>query len=237
MSDSTEKPDYNPGLIHYKYGNGDGKSTSAFGMVIRALGHGFKPIIIQFLKKSIDRPGSNGLLENLHKLDFNVDDLIDKYLIPTSGDSENIAQSSVGDQSHGISQKGFDYGEYRTFNKVLEIPIIQLGTPNFVFSHQKPTDFELRRYKLGTALIKRLFSSDTADLVVLDEINTAIALNLIEKTAFIRILENKKEQIEVVMTGREEIPELIDMADYVTEFKEKKHPFQKKIYARKGAEY
>lgn len=47
----SDIPHLKKGLIHYYLGQGKGKTTSLIGLLIRALGHGFKPILIQFLKK------------------------------------------------------------------------------------------------------------------------------------------------------------------------------------------
>lgn len=46
----TNQSKLQKGLIHYYYGDGKGKTTTLIGLIIRALGHGLKPILIQFLK-------------------------------------------------------------------------------------------------------------------------------------------------------------------------------------------
>ena len=51
------------------------------------------------------------------------------------------------------------------------------------------------------------------------------------------MLKEKKPSIEIIITGRDEISEIISLADYVTFLEEKKHPFQKGILARPGIEY
>lgn len=238
MKKNDKKTKYNPGLIHYKYGNGPGKSTSAFGIVIRAIGHGLKPVIIQFLKKSLNSEEDIGINRNLTTLKIETEDLISKYELATSSNTpKQKIKKNKKSTIKGINRQGFDYGEYKSFVNILNIPVIQLGTPDFIFSKEEPNERDLNRYKFGLELIKRLLSSDSVDLVVLDEIITAMELKLVDKRSFIEILKNKNKNIEVILTGREKIPEIIDLADYVTEFNSIKHPFQKNIYARKGAEY
>ena len=75
------------------------------------------------------------------------------------------------------------------------------------------------------------------DFVILDEVNTAVHLNIIDVNRFKQILKERKDNIEVILTGRERINELIEISDYITEVKKEKHPFDKGITARKGVEY
>ena len=49
-------------------------------------------------------------------------------------------------------------------------------------------------------------------------------------------LKNRPEQLEVVMTGRNPKPELVELADYITNMNAVKHPFEKGVPARKGIE-
>ena len=51
------------------------------------------------------------------------------------------------------------------------------------------------------------------------------------------MIKNKKESMELVLTGRDVPQEVIDLADLVTEMKMIKHPFEKGIAAREGIEY
>jgi len=75
------------------------------------------------------------------------------------------------------------------------------------------------------------------DIVILDEINVAIQLKLIEVNDVIDILENKPKSLDLVLTGRNARDEIIDRADLVTEMREIKHPFQKGIKAKKGIDF
>jgi len=209
------------GLIHYIYGNGPGKTSSSFGKVIRAYGHGLKPIIIQFLKES------QGYLEkerkNLQDLPFNVQDLLEKY------------QNAFYKKSS--KNKGFTYGEYITFTEFLNIPLIQIGDVTFLMPDMESSPELIMKFKFGIELLERIFKSDNYDLVVLDEVNTAIKLGLIDVEELVPLLKNRNPKIEVILTGREKIPELIEIADYVTQIVEEKHPLKKGIKARKGIEY
>ncbi len=75
------------------------------------------------------------------------------------------------------------------------------------------------------------------DLVVLDEIIGAVSMNMIELEALIELINSKPETTELVMTGRDAQKELVELADYVSEIKCIKHPYEKGVKARKGIEY
>lgn len=75
------------------------------------------------------------------------------------------------------------------------------------------------------------------DLVILDEINNALHYSLISLARVIRLIENKPEHVEMVLTGRNAPAEVLDTADYVTEMTLVKHPFEKGISARRGVDY
>ena len=70
---------YKNGLIHYIYGNGAGKSTSSFGMALRAIGHGFKPIIIQFLKETKSISDVKKVIDEYITPNLNLNDLLTQY--------------------------------------------------------------------------------------------------------------------------------------------------------------
>jgi len=74
-------------------------------------------------------------------------------------------------------------------------------------------------------------------LLVLDEIISACNHGIISEESLVDFLKNRPADLEVVMTGRKPSQKLLDMADYVTEMKKIKHPFDKGIRARKGIEF
>ena len=75
------------------------------------------------------------------------------------------------------------------------------------------------------------------DLVVLDEINYAISYKMLDAGVVVEALKKKPETLHVILTGRNAHPEIVDLADLVTEMREVKHPYQKGILAQKGIEY
>jgi len=84
---------------------------------------------------------------------------------------------------------------------------------------------------------ENIIKSGKYHLVVLDEINCALAKNLIDINAVIKLLNEKPADVEVILTGRNAPQEIMDRADYVSEIKQVKHPWEQGIGARRGIEY
>ncbi|NIU02037.1 MAG: cob(I)yrinic acid a,c-diamide adenosyltransferase [Nitrosopumilaceae archaeon] len=91
------------------------------------------------------------------------------------------------------------------------------------------------RIALNTA--KEKICSGNYDLVILDEINYAVNLDLITVDDVMEIIKNKPIELDLVLTGNYAKPEIIDIADLVTEMTEIKHPFKKGIKAKKGIDF
>lgn len=73
-------------------------------------------------------------------------------------------------------------------------------------------------------------------LLILDEVIGALNAKVFEMSKLIEFLRHKPENLEVVLTGRNPAPELVEIADYVSEMKKIKHPMDKGIMAREGIE-
>lgn len=79
--------------------------------------------------------------------------------------------------------------------------------------------------------------SEEYDLVIMDEINNAVHYGLIEADRVLSLIKNRPGRLELILTGRSAPPDIIAAADYVTEMKQIKHPYEKGISARKGIDY
>ena len=76
-----------------------------------------------------------------------------------------------------------------------------------------------------------------ADLLILDEVISTFNYEVISQVRLLAFLQNKPSALEVVMTGRNPDQRLLELADYVTEMKKIKHPFEEGVPARKGIEF
>lgn len=74
-------------------------------------------------------------------------------------------------------------------------------------------------------------------LAVLDEVLDAVNGGMLPLESLLSFLDSRPEGLEVVLTGRDPHPELIARADYITEMKKEKHPYDQGLPARIGIEY
>lgn len=77
----------------------------------------------------------------------------------------------------------------------------------------------------------------TYDLIVLDEVVSAYGYGMLPREKFLEFLRLESNRCEFILTGRNPLPELAELADYMTEMKKIKHPFDEGIVARRGIEY
>ena len=106
------------------------------------------------------------------------------------------------------------------------------------FISEKPpdkVDVELARDALKKA--QEVVNNGDVDVVILDEINVALSLKLINIDEVLELIKKKPEQMELVLTGRKAPVEIVQAADLVTEMIEIKHPYNSGFKARKGIEY
>ena len=89
----------------------------------------------------------------------------------------------------------------------------------------------------GIKEVRDIIISDQYDVVILDEANIAIFYNLFSLEELIDVLMQKPESMEIIITGRYAMPELIEVADLATEMNEVKHYYKKGVQARLGIEY
>ncbi len=168
------------GVLVVNTGNGKGKSSSAFGMVARALGHGMKVAVIQFIKGS------------------------------------------------------FATGEEAFFRRFPELEYHVMGEGFTWETQDKERD---RKAALAAWTKASEFLADPAcDMVVLDELNIALKLGLVPKDRVLEALRARPSRQHVIVTGRGAPPELIEIADTVTEMRPVKHAFDAGVMAQKGIE-
>lgn len=131
--------------------------------------------------------------------------------------------------------KGMKYSELKTFEKFSsQIEIHQFGSGCFVFG--KPTEDDIKKATEGFELCYNKLISDKFDVVVLDEINVALSIGLISLEKVLKLMADKPEHVELIMTGRNAMPDVIEKADLVTEMREIKHYYKEGVEARVGIE-
>ncbi|WP_440964574.1 cob(I)yrinic acid a,c-diamide adenosyltransferase [Massilia sp. GER05] len=170
------------GIIIVNTGNGKGKSSSAFGMVARALGHGMKVGVVQFIKGAM----STGEEMFLRRFPDDV----------------------------GFHAMGEGY-TWETQNR----------------------ERDIAKAEEAWEQARRFLADPAYGLVVLDELNIALKYRYLDVHTVIADLLDRPEMQHVVVTGRAAPPELIAVADTVTEMNVVKHAFKAGIAAQAGTEW
>ncbi len=130
----------------------------------------------------------------------------------------------------------YPYGERRILAQLPGVDIDSFGSLDFVEpANVRPEDREQAGLALSAA--RRAMLSGNYDIVVLDEVNVAVVFGLIPLDKVIRLIKDRPSGVELILTGRKAAPELIKLADLVTECLKIKHPYDRGIGARKGIEY
>jgi cob(I)alamin adenosyltransferase len=84
---------------------------------------------------------------------------------------------------------------------------------------------------------QRVIQSARHHIVILDEVNVALQLGLLGTSEVLEVVRHRPAAMHVVCTGRGAPPELVELADLVTEMREIKHPFQKGLKAQRGFDF
>ncbi len=128
------------------------------------------------------------------------------------------------------------YGEIEAQKKLSPyLTIKQAGRETFV-SKKNPDPVDIKLVQEGFALAKKAIANEEYDIVILDEINVAIDYGLLSLPDLLHVLDTKPSKVELILTGRNARPEVMDRADLVTEMVERKHYYKDGVSAREGIE-
>jgi len=122
-------------------------------------------------------------------------------------------------------------GEAKSLKR-LGIEFRQLGPLAFVYTKK-----DIKNQRKGLKLAEQKLSSGRYDLVILDEILDLMVFKHAKEDEIVSLLKKKHPQTEVILTGHVGPKKILEMADYVSEIKKLKHPFDKGIQARFGIDY
>ncbi len=130
----------------------------------------------------------------------------------------------------------YPYGERNILSKLPNIEVVGFGHRGFIDpANVRPEEKEQARQALAAG--REALLSGNYDLVVLDEVNVAVACKLVELDEVIRLIDDKPPNVELILTGRNADTRLVHLADRVTEMLKIKHPYDEGVMARKGIEY
>ncbi len=180
MQRRIKAADQDQGVLLVLTGPGKGKSSSAFGMAARALGHGMKVGIVQFIKGR------------------------------------------------------FTTGEDRFFRELPGVSYHVMGE-GFTWDTQD-RERDIRAAEAAWEVARGMLQDPAYQFVVLDELNIVLKYQYLDLDRVLDDLSARPDMQHVVITGRNAPPELIELADTVTEMQVVKHAFKAGIRAQKGVE-
>ena len=208
-------------MIQVYHGDGKGKTTAAIGLAVRFSGAGKKVLFCQFMKGNIS--SEIGVLQKLENLEV---ELIGKkfgfYKDMTEQDKEEITKC----HNH-ILERVLE--ELQNVKVADQEPAIQEP------AIQEPADQEPETQELQDQC-----QDGPVLLVVLDELASAYRYGLLDRGLVSKIIlaaSENRQIIELVITGRDPDSFFLEHADYITEMKIQRHPYEKGILARKGIEW
>ncbi len=127
------------------------------------------------------------------------------------------------------------YGELRSAPKLGSLEISPMGK-GFTWESK---DIEVDKAMIRSAweVAKTKMCSGNFEIVILDEINYALGYGFLDVNDVLEFLKGKPPMLHVILTGRGAKPEIIEIADLVTEMRQVKHPFEQGIVAQRGIEF
>ena len=164
-----------------------------------------------------------------------------------TGDGKGKTTAAFGQALRAIGQgyrvciiqfmKGRKYGECLAAERHLPNLTVHLaGLDSFVMrENPAPLDIELARQGLATA--REAIASGAYDMVILDEINVAADFRLIPLADITDLIRDKPASVDLILTGRYAAPEIIALADTVSEIREVRHHYAAGVKERAGIEY
>ena len=129
-------------------------------------------------------------------------------------------------------------GELEGIRKLSNVELHLMGK-GFCGIQGNPYSYREHRADAQKALLvsRKKISSGQYDMVILDEVNNALKLRLVDLPQVLELIGLKPPLMHLVLTGRDAPPEIIELADTVTEMREIKHAYKKDIEPQKGVDY
>jgi cob(I)alamin adenosyltransferase len=128
------------------------------------------------------------------------------------------------------------YGEQEAVKKLYPYITIRPMGRECLVRGGNPDQEDIKLAQEAVALASEVLAGGKYDIVVLDEVNVAVAYGLITEEMVLRLMAERPARIELILTGRYATPEIVKRADLVTEMVEIKHYYQRGVQSRFGIE-
>lgn len=203
----SDKPE---GLVICYIGAGKGKTTAAMGMAVRAAGSGKNVFILQFVKASASAKAA----------------------------ADRANEDRIKDGEWPVSSEIDFFNNFSDSGPVGRIDNEQVGL-GFVgiLGDKKAKEAHIRQALLGLERAREIITGGDYDVVILDEIISALEVGIIEERDIVDLIKLKAPLQHLVLTGHNKYPKILKECDLVTEMKMIKHPYYKGILAQRGIDY
>ncbi len=168
-------------LVVLNTGNGKGKSSSAFGMMVRGVARDWNVGVVQFIKSG----------------------------------NWNVGEEKVGRQ---LGVDWYSFGE------------------GFTWDSDDMTN-DIAHAEKGWAKACELISAGDHQLLIFDELTYLSSFGWLPVDKIVEPIANRPRHVNIIVTGRDAAPELVELADTVTEMTEIKHAYTQGIGAMRGLDY
>lgn len=135
--------------------------------------------------------------------------------------------------------KGDNSGERRALEAqphVTLLPVPEAVKFSFQMDEQDRQE-AARRFTALCGQCREQMAAGKAQMVILDEACAAVNTGLLPLEQLLSLLDGAPEGAEIILTGRDPHPALLERADYITEMKKIRHPYEKGVRARAGIEF
>lgn len=140
-----------------------------------------------------------------------------------------------------FTKGGNNYGELNSFRQLSDkiadnLTIVQAGLDRVIYKSNE-CEKDHKKIKKGWNLVKKAVKNDEYQLIIMDEANIAIDMGILDVDEVVKVLKSKPDEMEIVLTGRNAHPKIVEIAHLVSRIEPVKHYWDKGVHARKGIEY
>ena len=106
-----------------------------------------------------------------------------------------------------------------------------------ILGDKKERAQHIEEAKKGLARAQKILQSGTYDLIVLDELVSALELKLVTERDIINLIKSKPSHLHLAYTGHDSFPKIIGVSDMVSEINMIKHPYYQGLLAQRGIDF
>lgn len=200
-------------MISVYHGDGKGKTTAAVGLAVRAAGNGIPVLFLQFLKD-----GSSGEIRALQQLPG----VVTRHAPRNYGFSFRMTEEQKADTREMYLAMLAEAAEFAAGHADAAEHTVHTDVSEAETAPDRDLD------ENGNPVVRRL--------LVLDEALHAVRAGLLPEEKLLVLLERLNPHTELVLTGQNPSAAVLSFADYITEMRKQRHPYDRGVLSRRGVE-